>query len=59
MVYHQAFGHEVLSISVDGLTEAEQREQVERFAADVIPVLKREIPSKVWENQPLFAMPSR
>ncbi|SFE41243.1 Flavin-dependent oxidoreductase, luciferase family (includes alkanesulfonate monooxygenase SsuD and methylene tetrahydromethanopterin reductase) [Paenibacillus algorifonticola] len=53
--YHQAFGHEVLSISVDGLTEAEQREQMERFAADVIPVLKREIPSKVWEGKPLFS----
>ncbi|ANY68347.1 luciferase [Paenibacillus sp. BIHB 4019] len=53
--YQQAFGHEVLSISVDGLTEAEQREQMERFAADVIPVLKREIPSKVWEGKPLFS----
>ncbi|MHA6529977.1 LLM class flavin-dependent oxidoreductase [Paenibacillus sp. BAC0078] len=51
--YHKAFGHEVLSISVDGLTEAEQREQLERFAAEVIPVLKREIPSKVWESKAL------
>lgn len=51
--YHKAFGHEVLSISVDGLTEAEQHEQLERFADEVIPVLKREIPSKVWENKPL------
>ncbi|RUS46858.1 LLM class flavin-dependent oxidoreductase [Cohnella sp. AR92] len=46
--YHEAFGHQVLAISVDGLTEAEQREQVERFASDVLPVLKREIPGKVW-----------
>ncbi|RXZ78829.1 LLM class flavin-dependent oxidoreductase [Paenibacillaceae bacterium] len=46
--YHNAFGHEVLSISVDGLTEAEQEEQLIRFAEEIIPVLKREIPSKVW-----------
>ncbi len=51
--YHQAFGHQVLSISVDGLTEAEQSEQLERFASEVIPVLKREIPSTVWENNNL------
>ncbi|USB32648.1 LLM class flavin-dependent oxidoreductase [Paenibacillus sp. YPG26] len=48
--YHEAYGHQALSISVDGLTEAEQLEQVERFAAEVIPVLKREIPSTVWET---------
>ncbi|WP_088830414.1 LLM class flavin-dependent oxidoreductase [Paenibacillus tyrfis] len=50
--YHQAYGHQVLSISVDGLTEAEQREQMERFASDVAPVLRREIPSTVWESKP-------
>lgn len=49
--YHRAYGHQVLSISVDGLTEAEQREQIERFAADVAPVLRREIPSTVWESR--------
>ncbi|MBU7318268.1 LLM class flavin-dependent oxidoreductase [Paenibacillus oleatilyticus] len=49
--YHRAYGHQVLSISVDGLTEAEQREQMERFAADIAPVLRREIPSTVWESQ--------
>jgi alkanesulfonate monooxygenase SsuD/methylene tetrahydromethanopterin reductase-like flavin-dependent oxidoreductase (luciferase family) len=48
--YHQAFGNQVLSISVDGLTEAEQREQVERFATEVAPVLRREIPSTVWDR---------
>lgn len=48
--YHQAFGHQVLSISVDGLTESEKKEQAERFATEVIPVLKREIPSTVWET---------
>ncbi|MEK8131459.1 LLM class flavin-dependent oxidoreductase [Paenibacillus filicis] len=50
--YHKAYGHQVLSIGVDGLTEAEQHEQLERFAKDVIPVLRREIPSTVWSTNP-------
>ncbi|MNS22468.1 Limonene 1,2-monooxygenase [compost metagenome] len=49
--YQAAFGHQVLSISVDGLTEAEQREQVAWFAAEVAPVLRREIPTTVWEDK--------
>lgn len=53
--YHSAYGHQVLSISVDGLTEAEQREQVEWFATEVAPVLRREIPSTVWAQ----AVPTR
>ncbi|WP_141503658.1 LLM class flavin-dependent oxidoreductase [Paenibacillus luteus] len=48
--YHRAFGNQVLSISVDGLTETEQREQVERFAEEVAPVLRREIKSTVWNK---------
>jgi alkanesulfonate monooxygenase SsuD/methylene tetrahydromethanopterin reductase-like flavin-dependent oxidoreductase (luciferase family) len=48
--YQRAFGHQVLSVSVDGLTEAEQREQVERFATEVAPVLRREVPSTVWPD---------
>jgi alkanesulfonate monooxygenase SsuD/methylene tetrahydromethanopterin reductase-like flavin-dependent oxidoreductase (luciferase family) len=48
--YHQAFGNQVLSISVDGLTEAEQIEQIERFALEVAPVLRREIPNRVWDK---------
>jgi alkanesulfonate monooxygenase SsuD/methylene tetrahydromethanopterin reductase-like flavin-dependent oxidoreductase (luciferase family) len=49
--YHQAFGHQVQSISVEGLSKEEQHEQLERFAEEVIPVLRREIPSTVWENE--------
>ncbi|MEH7334695.1 LLM class flavin-dependent oxidoreductase [Neobacillus drentensis] len=49
--YHQAFGHQVQSISVGGLSKEEQYEQLERFAADVMPVLKREVPSTVWETE--------
>lgn len=48
--YHEAFGNQVLMISVDGLTEAEQREQVERFATEVAPALRREVPSAVWDG---------
>ncbi|MGG3470347.1 LLM class flavin-dependent oxidoreductase [Neobacillus pocheonensis] len=49
--YHQAFGHQVQSISVGGLSKEEQYEQLERFAADVMPVLRREVPSTVWETE--------
>jgi alkanesulfonate monooxygenase SsuD/methylene tetrahydromethanopterin reductase-like flavin-dependent oxidoreductase (luciferase family) len=49
--YHQAFGHQVQSISVEGLSKEEQFEQLERFAEEVMPVLRREIPSTVWENE--------
>ncbi|KAE9133857.1 hypothetical protein PF010_g2658 [Phytophthora fragariae] len=56
--YQRAFGHQVLSISVDGLTEAEQAEQVERFAAEVAPALRREIPSTVWNSGPETALRS-
>lgn len=47
--YYNAFGHQVQMISVEGLELAEQQEQLERFATEIIPVLKREIPNSVWE----------
>ncbi|MEH7494433.1 LLM class flavin-dependent oxidoreductase [Neobacillus niacini] len=47
---HQAFGHQVQAISVGGLSNEEQYEQLERFATEVIPVLRRELPSSVWED---------
>ncbi|WP_338541365.1 LLM class flavin-dependent oxidoreductase [Paenibacillus tundrae] len=50
--YHAAYGHQVLSISVDGLSHSEQLEQLERFAQEVAPVLRRELPSSVWDNAP-------
>lgn len=54
--YHRAFGHQVQSISVEGLSKEEQQEQLERFACDVIPVLRREIPSTIWESEPSVAI---
>ncbi|MBM7566390.1 hypothetical protein JOC55_003341 [Paenibacillus sacheonensis] len=40
----------MLSISVDGLSDSEQREQLERFAEEVAPILRREVPSSVWSG---------
>jgi alkanesulfonate monooxygenase SsuD/methylene tetrahydromethanopterin reductase-like flavin-dependent oxidoreductase (luciferase family) len=48
--YHQAFGHQVQAIGVGGLSKEEQYEQLERFATEVIPVLRRELTSSVWED---------
>jgi alkanesulfonate monooxygenase SsuD/methylene tetrahydromethanopterin reductase-like flavin-dependent oxidoreductase (luciferase family) len=48
--YHQAFGHQVQAIGVGGLSNEEQYEQLERFATEVIPLLRRELPSSVWED---------
>ncbi|QHT59864.1 LLM class flavin-dependent oxidoreductase [Paenibacillus lycopersici] len=50
--YREAFGHDVIGISVDGLSEDEQREQLTWFAEEVAPVLRREMPSKVWGQSP-------
>ncbi|MFF7991259.1 LLM class flavin-dependent oxidoreductase [Kitasatospora xanthocidica] len=42
--YHEAFGNEVVGIGVDALTEGAQREQLELFAGEVAPVIRRELP---------------
>ncbi|MFE6050282.1 LLM class flavin-dependent oxidoreductase [Kitasatospora sp. NPDC056446] len=42
--YHEAFGNEVVGIGVDALTEGAQREQLELFASEVAPVIRRELP---------------
>ncbi|RXZ78825.1 LLM class flavin-dependent oxidoreductase [Paenibacillaceae bacterium] len=49
--YRAVYGNQVLSVSVDGLTQSEQLEQAEWFAREVIPVLRSEFPNDVW-NQP-------
>ncbi|MEE1824557.1 LLM class flavin-dependent oxidoreductase [Streptomyces sp. BE20] len=43
--YHEAFGNEVVGIGVDALTEDVQHEQLELFASEVAPVIRRELPS--------------
>jgi alkanesulfonate monooxygenase SsuD/methylene tetrahydromethanopterin reductase-like flavin-dependent oxidoreductase (luciferase family) len=50
LYYHKFYGHQVQGISVDGLKEEEQQEQIQRFAENVMPVLKKEIPNFVWES---------
>ncbi|MEU3628152.1 luciferase [Amycolatopsis coloradensis] len=47
--YHASFGHEVQAVSVDGLTSGEARDVLELFAADVIPIVRKELPSRVWD----------
>lgn len=42
--YHEAFGNEVVGIGVDALTEGEQREQLELFASEVAPEVRRVLP---------------
>lgn len=46
--YQRAYGHQVLAVGVDGLTEAEQLEQLHRFTSAVAPIVRREVPSTVW-----------
>ncbi|MEM1505470.1 hypothetical protein RG959_18875 [Domibacillus sp. 8LH] len=43
LVYQQAFGHQFQSISVDALEEAEQQEQIIRFAEEVMPLVNKEL----------------
>ncbi|MEV4611161.1 LLM class flavin-dependent oxidoreductase [Kitasatospora sp. NPDC049258] len=43
--YHEAFGNEVVGIGVDALTEDAQQEQLELFAAEVAPVIRRALPA--------------
>ncbi|MFD9896309.1 LLM class flavin-dependent oxidoreductase [Amycolatopsis sp. NPDC059027] len=46
--YHASFGHEVQAVSVDGLTDGEARDVLELFAAEVMPVVAKELPSRDW-----------
>lgn len=46
--YHASFGHEIQAVSVDGLAADKARDILELFAAEVVPVVRREFPSTVW-----------
>ncbi|RKN45768.1 LLM class flavin-dependent oxidoreductase [Streptomyces hoynatensis] len=48
--YHAAYRHDLQSVSVDGfgLELPEQIEQLQRFAEEVAPVLRREAPTDLW-----------
>ena len=48
--YHEQFGHSVLHLhaDADGLTDAQHRESLELFQAEIAPVLRRDIPDPPW-----------
>ncbi|MFF0265111.1 LLM class flavin-dependent oxidoreductase [Kribbella sp. NPDC004536] len=48
--YHEAFRHELsgISLEVAGLPEEENRESVETFVTEVMPVLRSSYSSRVW-----------
>jgi len=54
--YHHAFNHQVQMLSVEGLELSEQSEQLERFATEVMPVLKKELPSTIWDKNKEFTL---
>ncbi|MET9592363.1 LLM class flavin-dependent oxidoreductase [Streptomyces sp. NPDC006516] len=49
--YHAVYRHDLQSVTVDGfgLSHAEQLETLQRFAEEIAPVLRREVPSPLWE----------
>lgn len=57
--YHERFGHTVQHVHADasGLTGDQHRDSLERFQADVAPVLRREIPDPPFDWAPVFATP--
>ncbi|MFC5002700.1 LLM class flavin-dependent oxidoreductase [Dactylosporangium cerinum] len=50
--YHADYGNDVINLLVDGLALAEQSEQLERFATEVMPVVKKAAPTGLWEGAP-------
>jgi alkanesulfonate monooxygenase SsuD/methylene tetrahydromethanopterin reductase-like flavin-dependent oxidoreductase (luciferase family) len=53
--YHQQFGHSVLHLhaGAGGLTDAQHRESLELFQAEIAPVLRRHIPDPPWPWGPV------
>lgn len=49
--FHAVYRHDLQSITVDGfgLPLGEQLETLQRFAEEIAPVLRREVPSPLWE----------
>ncbi|SME95377.1 LLM class flavin-dependent oxidoreductase [Streptomyces sp. Amel2xC10] len=54
--YHERFGHSVLHLQADasGLTDAQHRDSLERFQAQVAPVLRKEIPDPPFAWGPVL-----
>jgi alkanesulfonate monooxygenase SsuD/methylene tetrahydromethanopterin reductase-like flavin-dependent oxidoreductase (luciferase family) len=53
--YHEQFGHSVMHLHADagGLTDAQHRESLELFQAEIAPVLRREVPDPPWPWGPV------
>ncbi|MDF3289754.1 LLM class flavin-dependent oxidoreductase [Streptomyces silvisoli] len=51
--FHQAYRHDLQSLTVDGfgLSTTEQIEQLQRFAEEIAPVVRREAPTTLWQDQ--------
>lgn len=48
--WHEAFGHQLQSFSLPTMVAHEQQlDMLERFATEVIPLVRREAPSWLWE----------
>lgn len=52
MFFHEAFGHDLQSFSLPTMLPHEQQlEMLERLAAEVIPVVRRQAPTTLWTDQ--------
>ncbi|MFF3310389.1 LLM class flavin-dependent oxidoreductase [Streptomyces sp. NPDC002952] len=50
--YHEVYRHDLQSVTVDafGQSTAEQTETLQRFQEEIAPVVRREAPSSLWEE---------
>src|SRR5580693_10440163 len=52
MYFHQAFGHDLQSLSLPTMIPHEQQmEMLERLSAEVIPVVRAQVPTTLWTDQ--------
>ncbi|WP_432847979.1 LLM class flavin-dependent oxidoreductase [Amycolatopsis sp. CA-161197] len=60
LYFHAAFGHDLQSFSLPTMLPHEQQlEMLERFAAEVIPVVRKEVPTTLWTDaDPYGARPA-
>ena len=51
--YHEAFGHEVQHTGgIGSLDDPVRRRSIELFAAEVLPVIQRDLPDRLWSHVP-------
>jgi hypothetical protein len=50
--FHEAFGHDLQSFSLPTMIPHEQQmDMLERLAAEVIPVIRKQVPTTLWTDQ--------